>query len=113
MGVVNASPYSAGLLAGIFPDEAAKRRKAKPLDVERARDIWLWCRERDLAVGALAVRFCFETSGIATTLVGPRTRQEIDDNIRHATTPVSNTDWAAFTDYLTTLGPPNAGGETK
>ncbi len=111
VGVVNGSPYQAGLLAGIDLDAAAASQGENP-DVERARQIYAWCRERDIEVGALAVQFSLREPRIGATLVGPRTVAELEDNIRHATASIAEEQWEAFAQFLAILQPPPApGGE--
>ncbi|HEU5318920.1 MAG TPA: aldo/keto reductase [Chloroflexota bacterium] len=114
VGVINGSPYGAGLLAGIDPDVAAQKRQ--PLsapDLARARALWRWCRDHDLDLGAVAMQYSLRHPGIATTLVGPRTAEEVDGNLRHATTPLPETLWAELDSFMESLGPPAPGGEAK
>ncbi len=111
VGVVNGSPYEAGLLAGIDLDAAATRRGEGP-DIERARRIYAWCAERGVEVGALAVQFSMRDPRIGATLVGPRTVAEIETNIRHATAVIPDDIWETFRQFLARLEPaPAPGGE--
>ena len=108
--VVNGSPYQAGLLAGIDLD--ALPRRQDDVDVERARQIYAWCAERGVEVGAMAVQFSMRQPLIGATLVGPRTVAELEDNIRHATAEIGDDTWAAFEVFLRDLQPaPATGGE--
>ena len=108
--VVNGSPYQAGLLAGIDLD--ALPRRQDDVDVERARQIYAWCAERGVEVGAMAVQFSMRQLRIGVTLVGPRTAAELEDNIRHATAEIGDDTWAAFEVFLRDLQPaPATGGE--
>lgn len=112
VGVINGSPYAAGLLAGLDPDAAAQRRGAlSDRDLDRARALWRWCRERALDLGALAMQFSLRHVGIAVTLAGPRTAEEVEGNVRHATTPIPEAVWTELDAFLGTLGPPAPGGE--
>ena len=111
VGVVNGSPYQAGLLAGIDLDAMAASQGENP-DIERARQIDAWCRQRGIEVGALAVQFSLREPRIGATLVGPRTVAELEDNIRHATASIAEEQWEAFARFLTDLQPaPMPGGE--
>ena len=111
VGVVNGSPYQSGLLAGIDLDAAAASRGEGP-DIERARQIYAWCAERGIEVGALAVQFSMRDLRIGSTLVGPRTVAEIEANIRHATVPIPQGIWEAFGQFLADLqSAPTPGGE--
>ena len=108
--VVNGSPYQAGLLAGIDLD--ALLRRQDDADVERARQIYAWCAECGVEVGAMAVQFSMRQPRIGATLVGPRTAAELEDNIRHATTEIAAAVWEAFGVFLRDLQPgPAPGGE--
>ncbi len=94
VGVINGSPYDAGLLAGIDPDAAARRRRpVSPEDLIRARRLWRWCRERGADLGALAMQYSLRHPGIAVTLAGPRTADEVEGNVRHATTEYPQELW--------------------
>ena len=108
--VVNGSPYQAGLLAGIDLD--ALLRRQDDADVERARQIYAWCAECGVEVGAMAVQFSMRQPRIGATLVGPRTAAELEDNIRHATADIGDDVWEAFGVFLRDLQPvPATGGE--
>jgi D-threo-aldose 1-dehydrogenase len=114
VGVVNGSPYGAGLLAGVDPDESARRRTPlSPEDLDRARRLWRWCRDRSLDLGALAVQYSLRNEQIAATLVGPRTVEEVEANVRHVTTPVPAIVWSELDVFLATLLPPAPGGEAR
>lgn len=111
VGVVNGSPYQAGLLAGIDLEAAAKTR-GDGADIQRARQIYAWCAERDIEVGALAVQFSLRDPRVGATLVGPRTVAELEANIRHATAPLADEVWADLEAFLAVLEPaPEPGGE--
>jgi aryl-alcohol dehydrogenase-like predicted oxidoreductase len=112
VGVINGSPYGAGLLAGLNPDVAARRRApAAPADLDRARALWRWCRDRGLDLGAVAMQYSLRYPAIAVTLAGPRTAQEVEGNIRHATAVLPPSIWAELDAFLATLGPAAPGGE--
>jgi aryl-alcohol dehydrogenase-like predicted oxidoreductase len=113
VGVVNGSPYQSGLLAGIDLEQAALSR-AGDADFERARQIYAWCAEREVEVGAIAVQYSLRETRIGATLVGPRTVDEVEANVRHATTPIAAHLWGELDDFLAGLQPsPNPGGEAK
>ncbi len=111
VGVVNGSPYQGGLLAGIDLEAYGDRRWKEP-DLKRARQIYAWCAERDIEVGALAVQFSMRDRRIGATLVGPRTAAELEENIRHATAPLPEGVWEDLESFLAALQPPpEPGGE--
>lgn len=112
VGVINGSPYGAGLIAGDEPDRAATRRPPlAPGDLERARRLWRWCRERDLDLGAVAVQFSLRQADIAVTLTGPRTAAEVEGNVAHARAALPEAVWTDLAAFLETLPPAAPGGE--
>ena len=111
IGVINASPYNSGILAGLHPSESARRRGASGVDLQAARAVWDWCRERGVDIGALAVQFSFRCPDVDLTLVGPRTAAEVEENVRHATAEIPAEVWEEFGPFQATLpGMPQAGG---
>jgi D-threo-aldose 1-dehydrogenase len=114
VGVVNGSPYVAGLLAGLDPAQAVKRRSTvEPIDFDRARRLWHWCRERDLDLGAVAMQYSLRHPAIAVTLVGPRTPAEVEGNVRHATTALPPTIWDDLRPLLDRFAAESAAGKTE
>ena len=113
MGVVNGSPYNAGLLAGRDLDEALKKRQAPEADVERARTFLAWCVERDLDPGSVAMQYSIRNELITCTLAGPRTVEEVETNLRHATAQLPDDLWADLSRFVTSLGPAPPGGEAQ
>lgn len=112
VGVVNGSPYQAGLLAGIDLEEAARRRAPKDADLERAKKLYAWCEERGVEIGAVAVQYSLRDPRIGATLVGPRTAAEVEANVRHATAEIPAGLWDELADFIDRLQPPPApGGE--
>lgn len=114
VGVINGSPYLAGLLAGLNTEVAAGRRPPETsLDLERAGKLWRWCQERDLDLGAVAMQFSIRNHHIGVTLAGPRTAAEVEANLRHATTLFPATVWDEVDRFLDSLGPASPGGEAQ
>ena len=112
VGVVYGSPYLAGLLAGLDPDEAARRRPAdSPADVARARALWRWATDRGLDLGAIAMQYSLRNPHITVVLAGPRDAEEVAANIRHATTPLPPDVWDDLAAFTATLPPAGPGGE--
>ena len=112
VGVVNASPYLRGLLAGPDPAEQARYGGQEPRDVARAAAVYAWCRERGVAVGALAVQYSTRNAGIGSTLVGSRTVAEISASCRHATAALPEGIWDEFEAASAPFPPAAPGGET-
>jgi aryl-alcohol dehydrogenase-like predicted oxidoreductase len=114
IGVINGSPYMAGLLAGIDPDlAAARRRPADVRELERARAIWRWCQERQLDLGAVAMQFSTRNEHIAVTLAGPRTATEVEANVAHLKASIPAAIWPELDRFLSDLGPAVPGGEAQ
>ena len=112
VGVVNASPYLRGLLAGPDPSEPARHAGQEPRDVARAAAVYAWCRERGVDAGALAVQFSTRNTGIASTLVGSRTAAEISASYRHATAALPEGIWNEFEAASARFPAAAPGGET-
>jgi len=112
VGVIYGSPYMAGLLAGLDPDEAAKRRPAdRPVDLARARALWQWANGRGLDLGAIAMQYSLRNPNITCVLAGPRDSEEVEANVRHATTSLPAGIWEELDAFIQTLGPAAPGGE--
>lgn len=117
LGVINASPFLAGLLSGVDPDEIVAIRaatgmwKLRARDLGRARRIWQWARDRDADLRALAMQFCLRERRIATTLIGPRRPSDVVEDIGAATQLVPDEDWDALEKALPTFPEPAPGGE--
>ena len=112
VAVANGSPYAAGLLA-MDPEVAVQRRWADDEDLELARALWHWCRDRDLELGAVAVQYSIRCPHIHTTLVGPRTAAEVEDNVRHATVAIDDDVWSELEELRAGMGDPAPGGESE
>jgi aryl-alcohol dehydrogenase-like predicted oxidoreductase len=113
VGVINGSPYNAGLLAGLNPETANQRRGNPGADVARAVRLWHWCRERGVDPGALAVQYSLRDERISATLVGPRTAAEVEGNLRHARAVLPEGIWEELDLFLARLGPAPPGGEAQ
>ena len=112
VGVVSASPYMAGLLAGLDPTFAAARRPVdESADLVRAKALWHWARERQVDLGAVAMQYNLRNEHITTALVGPRDAHEVEVNIKHAITVLPESIWADLYAFLLTLPPGALGGE--
>ena len=112
VGVVNASPYLRGLLAGPDPAAQTSYHSQEAQDVACATAIHAWCRQRGIDVGALAVQFSTRHHGIASTLVGSRDAAEIDASYRHASAALPPGVWQEFAAAAEGFPPAARGGET-
>ena len=112
VGVVSASPYLRGLLAGPDPAVQARFGAQEPQDVACAAAIHAWCGERGIDVGALAMQFSTRHRGIASTLVGSRDGAETAASYRHATASLAPGVWQELAAAAQTFPAAAPGGET-
>jgi aryl-alcohol dehydrogenase-like predicted oxidoreductase len=101
VGVLNGSPAAHGLLIGVDPDrlDATIRSRLSERDLAAARRFYHWCNERGVPMMAVVLQFCLRQPLIHCTLTGPKTRAELDHNLRAATMPLPEELW----DDLATL----------
>ena len=79
IGLINASPLHMGLLTergapDWHPASSEMREAARCADD--------FCRDRGSDISDLALRFCFDYPGVATTLVGMATREQVRMSVR-------------------------------
>ncbi|AXC13302.1 L-fuco-beta-pyranose dehydrogenase [Acidisarcina polymorpha] len=78
IGVINASPLHMGLLT----EQGAPDWHPAPTEVRAAVKAALaFCRERDIDLSELALRFCFDYPRVTSTLVGMSTTEEVRRNL--------------------------------
>lgn len=78
IGMINASPLHMGLLSG----QAPPSWHPAPPGVRQAADAALaFCREHDISLTDLALRFCFDYPRVASTLVGMSTTDQVRQNL--------------------------------
>lgn len=74
IGLINASPLHMGMLT----ERGAPDWHPGPPEMRAAaRTAAEFCRSRDSDIADLALRFCFDYPGVATTLVGMATREQV------------------------------------
>jgi len=82
VGVINASPLSAGLLAGADPASAPRTNDP---EIERRRidaiALYRFCRDEGVSVRALALQFPLRQRGIHMNLTGPASADEIKSTV--------------------------------
>ncbi|MBV9849530.1 MAG: aldo/keto reductase [Armatimonadetes bacterium] len=95
VGVINGSPLDFGLLTGRDPDETARQMTLKPSeqDLQSARRLYQWCRERGLPEKAVALQFSLREPRIHATLIGAKTADEIAQDLRDAAAPLPDGIW--------------------
>jgi aryl-alcohol dehydrogenase-like predicted oxidoreductase len=78
VGVINASPFSMGLLTGFDPPEWHPAGEAIRTACRRAAE---HCKSRGVEIGKLALQYSISNPGIATTLAGMRSQREVEQNV--------------------------------
>ncbi len=79
IGVINAS----ALHMGILTEGGAPSWHPAPLEVhETGKKIIEYCTAHGVNASEVALKFCFENDGVATTLVGMSTRAHVDASLR-------------------------------
>jgi len=83
VGVYNGTVIMLGLLGGEDPREVAQRRGGFATEerLQRATELWEWCRARDVSLPALSLQFSLREPRIATALVGVRAPQHLEANV--------------------------------
>lgn len=99
VGVINASPFAMGLLTGGDPPEwhpaGAPIRAACAEAAE-------YCRNRGANLAKLALQFAVSNPGIASTLTGMRSQQEVEQNVAWLQEPI---DTELLAEVLAILAP--------
>lgn len=99
VGVVLGSPQLQGLLAHGDPMIALKVRPNltdlyPPEDIQAARDWYAWCRERQVDLRHLNMRFVLANDDIDVVLTGAASVYEMETNVREATSAIPADVWA-------------------
>jgi len=107
VAAVNAAPYSGGILA-MGPDAYPRYayRDAPPAMLERARRLESICRRFDAPLGAAALQFSLRDPGIASTLVGMSTPDQLRQTIDWARRPLPDELWAELATMTPTTDDP-------
>lgn len=78
IGVINAS----GLHMGILTVQGAPNWHPAPQEVHDAgRQAGAFCRQQGIDLSQIALRYCFDHPGVASTLVGMSTRSHVNENL--------------------------------
>lgn len=95
VGVFNGSPLAHGLLNGTDPGllDPARRARFPERDVEAARRLYRWRREKGVSMVALALQFCLRQPLIHSTLTGAKTPAELDQNLDALQEPLADNLW--------------------
>ena len=86
IGVINAS----GLHMGLLTERGAPDWHPAPREVREAgRQAAEFCRQNGVDLSQIALRYCFDHSGVASTLVGMSTRSHVTENLQAMRLPVN------------------------
>lgn len=90
--------FNSGLLAAVRPGEGATfdYAPARAPMVARAEAALRVCAARGIPMKAAALQFARRNPSVATTLLGPRTRDELDELLRLLALPVPPPVWDAL-----------------
>ena len=79
IGLINASALHMGILTELGPPDW----HPAPLEVREAgRKIAEFCRQREVHISSVALRFCFDHPDVASTLVGMSTTEHVRRNLQ-------------------------------
>jgi aryl-alcohol dehydrogenase-like predicted oxidoreductase len=90
VGVILAQVYLAGLLAGSNPAES---QYANRPDAGKAMDWWMWSRERQVNLRAIALQYGLRNPHVGTVLVGADTAAQVDEIVDAAQEPIPPWVW--------------------
>ncbi len=95
VGVYNGTVIMLGLLGGENPREVARRRPGFATEerLQRATELWEWCRARDVSLAALSLQFSLREPRIATTLVGVRDPQHLEADVAAVSEAIPEDIW--------------------
>lgn len=103
VGVLMAQVVLAGQLAGPNPLENPHTRE-RP-DASASHEWWIWARERNVPVQALAVQWVLRNPKIGCVLIGPRTAEEVEENVRMASYALPEGIWDEVDERIAQGGP--------
>lgn len=97
VGVMNGWSILRGLLTGTDIDRAMEQgRYRSDADVGAARRLWQWCRQEEIDLLQLAIQFCLKETRIHGNPIGSLNVEQLESNIRAASTPLDESVWARF-----------------
>ncbi len=97
IGIMNGWSILRGLLTGIDVDEAMEKgRYRKDRDVDAAKRLLAWSRREGLDLLQLAIQFCLQESRIHGNPIGSLNVEQLEANVRAASTPVDEGVWEKF-----------------
>lgn len=95
VGIILASAQGMGLLTGVEPRPEQERRMF-PGKEPVAHRMWTWCRDHSVSIRHLAVQFCLAAPVGSIVMVGPSSKQQVQDAYDAATQEIPEETWHAF-----------------
>jgi aryl-alcohol dehydrogenase-like predicted oxidoreductase len=95
VGVINGSPLAMGLLTGEDPDSIPEEERLEDneREMEAARRLYAWCRERNVPMKSLVFQFSLRQPLIHTVITGAKTKQEFQQDLEAALRPLPEGIW--------------------
>jgi aryl-alcohol dehydrogenase-like predicted oxidoreductase len=117
IGVVNYSPLARGILTGKYkPGEAPpegsrasrndvriRQAEWREASLEAAQEIAAHCRKRGVNPSQFALAWCLANPIVSSVIIGPRTMEQLDDNLGCLDVQITSDD-EAFIDSVVPLG---------
>jgi len=106
VGVLNGMVIVRGLLGGEDPREVARRNRADDdtgavylsddAEVEQARELWEWARDRGIDLLDLNLQYCLREPRIDSVLLGAATPDQIERDVAAVADPIPEEVWEAL-----------------
>jgi D-threo-aldose 1-dehydrogenase len=96
VGIIAAGVFNSGVLANLDNNPTFNYVPSPPRILERAfliRDI---CRDFNVPLKAAAIQYPYQHAAVTTVIVGARTPQEIEENVKLASVNIPDELWAAL-----------------
>lgn len=93
IGVLIGGVFNSGILADPSPESHFDYRRARADVLARAEAMAEVCLRHDVALKAAAIQFPFANGAVTSVLVGARTRDELEECLRLARTPLPAALW--------------------
>lgn len=108
VAVINASVMGHGLLCGKDPEEIVRsKHHIPPIELKKligpAGKFYRWCREREVSMISILFQFSMRQSMIDCTLMGAKTVEELQQNLKAIATPLPEEIWAELSNFMNQL----------
>ena len=93
VSILAAAVYNSGLLIDPGPDSYYNYERAPEVLIERARELRDACLAFDVPLRLAAIQFPLHHSAVACVVVGARSPEEVEENVRMLETPIPPELW--------------------